>query len=192
MDRRIRRTREAIFSAFCELLAKKHFDKISVAEIIEAADVGRATFYSHFETKDYLLKELCGELFCHIFDSAQKRTDHRHIFECDSGDEVFLHLFEHFYNDDNRIRSLLCSQNNTLFLTYFRQGLKKMLEDYGITSLCKSPELPQDYTANHIAASFVETVSWWSDRGMTEPPKVICGYFMLAVFGEPLQKTNKL
>ena len=192
MDRRIRKTREAIFSAFCELLAKKHFDKISVADIIEAADVGRATFYSHFETKDYLLKELCGELFCHIFDSAQKRTDHRHIFECDSGDEVFLHLFEHFYNDDNRIRSLLCSQNNALFLRYFKEGLIKMLGEFDMPYLNERNALPRDYAINHVATSFVETVGWWSKGNMKDPPEVICGYFTLAVFGEPLQKTNKL
>ena len=41
---------------------------------------------------------------------------------------MFLHLFEHFYKDDNRIRSLLCSQNNVLFLTFFKQGLIKLLE----------------------------------------------------------------
>ncbi len=190
MDRRIRKTREAIFSAFCNLLSKKHFDEITVAEIIEAADVGRATFYSHFETKDYLLKELCGELFCHVFDSAEKRTDHRHIFECKSDESVFLHLFEHFYNDDNRIRSLLCSQNNSLFLRYFKQGLTKMLEDGDMLSAYANTPLPRDYAVNHIAASFVETVSWWSKGNMKEPPEVICGYFMLAVFCDSLQATN--
>ena len=188
MDRRIRKTREAIFAAFCNLLSKKHFDKITVAEIIEAADVGRATFYSHFETKDYLLKALCEELFCHVFDSAQRRTEHRHIFECEAADSVFLHLFEHFYNDDNRIRSLLCSENNTLFLMYFKQGLTKMLEESTMLSRYDITSLPQDYTVNHIASSFVETVSWWSKGSMKEPPEVICGYFMLAVFGEAMQK----
>ena len=67
MDRRQRKTREAIFKAFISLLSKKHYSKITVGEIIEIADIGRATFYSHFETKDFLLKELCVELFNHIF-----------------------------------------------------------------------------------------------------------------------------
>ena len=59
MDRRKRKTREAIFSAFVTLLAKKDFSQITVGEIIEKADVGRATFYAHFETKDFLMKEFC-------------------------------------------------------------------------------------------------------------------------------------
>ena len=55
MDRRQKKTRDAIFKAFIDLLSKKHYNQVTVGEIIERADVGRATFYAHFETKDYLL-----------------------------------------------------------------------------------------------------------------------------------------
>ena len=96
MDRRQRKTRNAIFDAFISLLNEKSFEKITVGEIIERADIGRATFYAHFETKDFLLKELCNELFCHIFDCVNdERENHEHIFTCDTTASVFLHLFQH-------------------------------------------------------------------------------------------------
>ena len=96
MDRRQRKSREAIFSAFISLLSQKDFTQITVNEIIESADVCRATFYAHFETKDYLLKEMCEDLFCHIFDAANnEHSEHRHIFHCNAPDSVFLHLFQH-------------------------------------------------------------------------------------------------
>mgnify|MGYP002514411128 CR=1 FL=1 len=96
MDRRQRKSREAILHAFTKLLSKKNFSHITVSEIIEEADVGRATFYAHFETKDFLLKELCEELFCHVFDTAVGgREGHSHVFSCDTNVSLVLHLLKH-------------------------------------------------------------------------------------------------
>ena len=183
MDRRQRKTREAIFGAFIELLSKKDFTQITVGEIIEQADVGRATFYAHFETKDFLLKELCEELFCHIFDAENnEQSGHKHIFACDAPDSVFLHLFQHIEKNDNNILELLSSQNNELFLRYFRFNLQRLvISQLPLFEARKNEKLPEDFWINHIASAFVETLRWWIDNGLKESPEMITEYFYLAV-----------
>ena len=183
MDRRQRKTREAIFEAFAELLSEKNYNQITVGEIIERADIGRATFYAHFETKDFLLKELCGELFCHIFDCMDAKSDgHRHIFDCDAPDSVFLHLFQHLKKNDNNILELLSCQNNELFLAYFKNGLIGLVKrQLDVFDKRRSKELPEEFWINHIASTFVETVRWWIDNKMKEAPETITQYFFLSV-----------
>ncbi len=183
MDRRQRKTREAIFNAFTHLLTKKNFNQITVGEIIHAADVGRATFYAHFETKDFLLKELCEELFCHLFDTEQKvGHDHRHIFTCDGSQSVFLHLFEHLQKNDNNLLVLLSSPNNELFLQYFSVNLNRLVAEHMDLFADKNRgDLPSAFWQNHVVSTFMGTLTWWIDNGTKESPATITEYFMQVV-----------
>lgn len=183
MDRRQRKSREAIFNAFISLLSKKHYNKITVGEIIEIADIGRATFYSHFETKDFLLKELCSELFYHIFNSEkQTNIKTRNIFDCDIRDAVFLHLFKHIKQNDNNICKLLSSQNNELFLDYFKTEVRLLIVNHISDFKDKKPKnIPEDFWINHITSTFIETLRWWLKNKMIQPPEVITEYFLLLV-----------
>lgn len=49
MDRRSRRTRNALTAALMALLKEKSLKNITVTELAERADVNRATFYVHFQ-----------------------------------------------------------------------------------------------------------------------------------------------
>src|SRR5712692_5011209 len=54
-DRRVRRTREALHKALMSLALEKKYDAITVQEVLDRADIGRSTFYTHFQSKDELL-----------------------------------------------------------------------------------------------------------------------------------------
>lgn len=180
MDRRQQKTREAIFTAFASLLSKKHYNRISVQEIIDEANIGRTTFYAHFETKEYLLKELCEELFGHIINTAMGLDEGHAHYSCGlETDSVFLHLVRHLQENDRNILELLASQNNEIFLRYFKDNLKRLiLTQYSSGKIPKNSNLPEDYLVNHISASFVETVYWWLSHKMKETPEMITDYFL--------------
>ncbi|WP_181449363.1 TetR/AcrR family transcriptional regulator [Nonomuraea aridisoli] len=58
-DRRVRRTRRLVQEALVALILEKGYDAVTVTDVIERADVGRSTFYSHFTDKqDVLLSNL--------------------------------------------------------------------------------------------------------------------------------------
>lgn len=183
MDRRQKKTREAIFNAFCELLSKKRYEQITVGDIIERADIGRATFYAHFETKDFLLKELCEELFCHIFDAMDDGAEgHRHIFECDAPSSVFLHLLQHLQKNDHNILNLLVCENNELFLKFFKKNLKDLVvSQEKVVSVKKPDGLPDSFWIDHVCSTFVESIRWWIANGMSENAETITQYFLLAI-----------
>lgn len=75
---RSRQTRENIVRAATRLWSDKGYEQTSVAEICEAAGVGRTTYYFHFETKEQLLGELTwltAHGVAHSLDNADPDDD---------------------------------------------------------------------------------------------------------------------
>lgn len=186
MDRRQQKTRAAIFAAFRALLAKKSYSRITVQEIIDAANVGRTTFYAHFETKDALPKALCEELFDHIISSAADCT-HTHGLYSDGNapESVFCHLLHHLQEDENNIPELLSCESSDLFLRYFKDSLNDLIHrQFILRDRKNSISIPADFLVNHISGSFVEMVLWWIKGRMKQTPEELDRYFRSVI--EPI------
>src|SRR5690349_25145229 len=54
IDRRTQRTRELLQNSLIELISERGYDTVTIGEIVERANVGRTTFYLHFNSKDEL------------------------------------------------------------------------------------------------------------------------------------------
>jgi len=183
MDRRQRKTREAIFTAFTALLGKKSYSKITVQDIIDAANVGRTTFYAHFETKDDLLKALCEELFGHIIGSAADCTHTHGLYSDGSAPEsVFCHLLQHIQENDRNIIGLLSCESNEMFLRYFKDSLNGLIQlQFVNQDRNANRDIPQDFLINHISGSFVEMVLWWVKGHMKQTPVELDRYFRAVI-----------
>lgn len=181
MDRRQQKTRTAIFDAFGKLLAEKSYSRITVQEIIDAANVGRTTFYAHFETKDDLLKALCEGLFGHIVSAATDRT-HTHGLppQGDGPESVFCHLLQHLQENDRNILGLLSCESSEIFLRYFKDSLNGLVRAQ-LAERRQQLDLPQDFLVNHVAGSFVEMVLWWIKEKMRHTPVELDRYFRLVM-----------
>ena len=55
-DRRVQRTKSSLHNALIGLAREKSYPSIAVKEILDRANVGRSTFYTHFRDKDDLLE----------------------------------------------------------------------------------------------------------------------------------------
>lgn len=73
LDRRTQRTRKAISDAFLDLLFSRRYSAIRTADVIEAAGIGRSTFYEHFRNKDDVLVAVIEPLFNPLADAAVGR-----------------------------------------------------------------------------------------------------------------------
>lgn len=181
MDRRQRKTRAAIFSAFAELLGEKGYGSITVREIIERADVGRTTFYAHFPTKDDLLRELCEELFGHVVDSAVGRSGTAGSYsDAAPPPSALCHLLQHMRKNENGVLDLLSCESSDLFLRYFKDSLTALMEEEMADSVAERLGVPHGYLVNHLTGSFVETVLWWAHGGLVETPEQLDAYFRAA------------
>ncbi len=177
MDRRQKKTREAIFEAFTGLIAKKKYADITVQDIIDRADVGRSTFYAHFDTKDALLREMCTVLFDHVVcDHDEVEKTHDFSGGANDTDSIITHILYHMKDNHYNIAGILNGESGDVFLHYFKQYLTDIFRNE-LHGKLKPVDVPEDYLYHHISCSFVDTLNWWMQSGMKQPPETVERYF---------------
>src|SRR5712692_10072592 len=62
LDRRVQRTRQLLQDALIAMVIEKGYDAVTIQDIIDRANVGRATFYAHFADKETLLHSRLEDL----------------------------------------------------------------------------------------------------------------------------------
>lgn len=74
MDLRVKKTKRAIRNAFAQLLQQKPFEKITVREITQLAEINKTTFYAHYDGLYALIAELEQEAIDQILSQLDKQA----------------------------------------------------------------------------------------------------------------------
>lgn len=182
VDRRVLRTRTALFDALVRLIRRKDYELISVEDILAEANVGRATFYAHFTSKDDLLKrslDRLRQLLLAAMDPA--RPTH---FPVDPGWSASRALFEHVavFAD---VQFALAGGRGAAIL---RNAIDEVLA--GVLRETMPPEpldgLPRELAILHIVSTIDTVLRWWLEhrRDMT-PADADALFRKLAADGVP-------
>lgn len=78
MDRRIKRTRSAVFNAVLDLMVEKETSKITVLELCKRADINKSTFYLHYKSMDDCLQS-CFEVIMNGVVEVSKHINYNDI-----------------------------------------------------------------------------------------------------------------
>ncbi len=181
MDRRIQKTRAAIFAAFYKLIAKHRYSKISIQNIIDEANIGRSTFYEHFETKDELLRAMCTDMFEHVF--APHGEEKCHTFLPSSTFfEKMTHILYHLLEEKSAIKGILYGESGEIFLSYFRKYFTEIIaREYIEKEMPSQDNIPKDFLLHHLVGSFIEAVRWWVSRDFSETPEELSRYITAVI-----------
>lgn len=123
-DRRVERTQQLLRAALLSLIEERGFEALTVQDIIDRANVGRATFYAHFENKEDLLVSGFEGLR-----TALKELQHQaHSRQMDSDGRLFAfsrELFAHIAEYRKVFRMMVGKRSGTLV----QQLLQKIVVD---------------------------------------------------------------
>lgn len=75
-DRRVKRTKKALYEALLSLLEEKTINEITVTELTTLADVNRATFYFYYTDLIDMLQQIQNEAYESFTEVIQKATIH--------------------------------------------------------------------------------------------------------------------
>jgi AcrR family transcriptional regulator len=166
-DRRIERTQQLIRGALRSLIQEKGFEALTVQEIIDRANVGRATFYAHFDNKDDLLasgfEELRASLKARQRDAfARGRRVEDRVFAFSQ--DVFAHTNE--YRDV--FRAMVGKRSGAAVQRLLHKLLVDLVREDVKATVAKADRraVPSEALVQFIAGALLGLLMWWLDGKM--------------------------
>lgn len=172
LDRRVQRTRQLLLNSLIELILEKGYESITVQDVIDRANVGRSTFYSHFQDKEDLL--ISGfENVREVFENFHTQTSH------DESNWAFsLALFKHAEENRQGFKALLGKQAGNVMMRHLQKALTAFLREHFESIFPKKDQpVPLDIFVQYFVSTFFGLLTWWLDNDVTYSAEEMNNYF---------------
>jgi AcrR family transcriptional regulator len=157
-DRRVMRTRRMLHQALLELMDEKDYERITIRDLTDRADIGYATFFRHYQGID----ELMLEIFAGIIDDLEAQA-------LQAGADYYERegrlMFESAARSPSLYRAVLRSRAFSRKLQNHVQGMMlSHLRSHGAQG--EAVPIPVEIAALHMVSSLLALVDWWLAHGM--------------------------
>ncbi len=164
-DRRVKRTKKALYEALLVLLKEKTINEITVTELTTLADVNRATFYFYYTDLIDMLQQIQNEALESFKSVIQKATIS--VSTIEGFTEYAERLFSYCKENEALIRFIVNNDINNQLYTYIRQ---LMLTNIPNTKEIFGENNPAKFISNYVINAMIGVCIDWMDDGMKIPP----------------------
>jgi AcrR family transcriptional regulator len=166
-DRRIQRTRKALQNALLDLMVEKGYDAVTVQDVIDRANVGRSTFYAHFQDKEDLFMK-GFEILEEQIETKLNGTPLAHASPWD----LSLMLFEHVQGQHQLYKALVGNQAGNTAMKQVQKSMTALVGEHLAQNLPsrKGGQITPDILAHFIVSTFLSLMTWWLDTRSPKTP----------------------
>jgi AcrR family transcriptional regulator len=149
-----------LHEALIGLAREKPYPSIAVKEILDRANVGRSTFYTHFRDKDDLLESGIHEILRSFQDQPRFGSPLERLLAFSL--PLLKHIDEHRRGAGPRMKR----EGRVIMHAHLEEVLTHLMAEALATALAGKSGLTTstDLVARHVASTFVLVLNWWVDN----------------------------
>ena len=166
-DRRVQRTRQLLSQALLALIPEKGFDAVTVQDVIDRANVGRSTFYTHFVDKEDLLVQAMDPFSAHLKERQRKALSRGG--PSDEGAFAFSReLFSHAEGHRDVFRAMVGKQSAVILQRHFQRMQVELVREElrAMAPRAANSAVPPEAVVQFLASALYGLLAWWMDGKM--------------------------
>jgi len=161
LDRRIQRTRRLLHEALFALVVERGYEDLTILDITERANLGRTTFYLHYQDKEELLRASIQSLMHELQNDVEPRAEEACPYRVRCT-RIFTHVAERRVLYQALLHETGSVNVGKVMRAYFAALLQRYLLAQKEMGTIGQPY--GDVIAAHAAGALFGLISWWIDQ----------------------------